>query len=168
MEYGEPEKFRPAVLFSGCFMLNLRYCLCATVLATVQLCPPVGYAIGRWHMPGSLCQYCGHGFGGGHHAPMVRSPGVDPVRVPRRSYSSASKPAARYPGSFNDCISPSYCSRPATNLGVARGEPDCSDLFSSPTPIAAPLRLKSDLPDATKTRSEAQLPVPPPLPAPEE
>src|SRR4051812_3360567 len=31
-------------------------------------------ATGYWNMPGTFCQWCGCGFGGGYHAPLVLGP----------------------------------------------------------------------------------------------
>jgi hypothetical protein len=40
-------------------------------------------SIGRASMPSRLAQYLGYGYGAGHHAPMVRTPGQHPQHVPR-------------------------------------------------------------------------------------
>ena len=40
-------------------------------LATEEV---VGQSHGFHHVPGTVLQYTGHGFGAGHHAPMIRIP----------------------------------------------------------------------------------------------
>jgi len=49
----------------------------------------VASATGYWNMPGTFCQWSGHGFGGGYHAPLVLGPptcecwsGPNEVRLP--------------------------------------------------------------------------------------
>ena len=46
-------------------------------------------ATGYWNLPGSFCQWSGHGFGGGYHAPLALGPityeclsGPNEVRLP--------------------------------------------------------------------------------------
>jgi hypothetical protein len=34
----------------------------------------VASATGYWNMPGTFCQWSGHGYGGGYHAPLVLGP----------------------------------------------------------------------------------------------
>lgn len=38
---------------------------------------------GLWNVPGTMGQFFGHGFGAGHHAPMVRAPRQQPPYVAR-------------------------------------------------------------------------------------
>src|SRR5215207_1582792 len=40
-------------------------------------------SIGRAAMPSRLAQYLGYGYGAGHHAPIVRTPGQHPEHVAR-------------------------------------------------------------------------------------
>lgn len=42
-----------------------------------------GQSIGRWRLPSTPAQYCGYGYGPGHHVPMIRKPHCQPLYVPR-------------------------------------------------------------------------------------
>lgn len=59
---------------------------------------------GLWNVPGNTGQFFGHGFGAGHHAPMVRAPGRHPHHVPRvavdhtRTRRTAGYPSRNYVG----------------------------------------------------------------------
>jgi hypothetical protein len=55
------------------------------VLAGSQIADAAGY----WNVPSTFCQWCGCGFGGGYHAPLILGPptcdcfaGPNEVRVP--------------------------------------------------------------------------------------
>lgn len=47
-------------------------CALATliVFAGVKIASAAGY----WNVPSNICQWCGHGFGGGYHAPLMLGP----------------------------------------------------------------------------------------------
>ena len=57
----------------------LLSCLCTSAVR--------GQSCGRWHLPSTPAQFCGCGNSGGHHAPMLLTPGCTPPRVPRVSIS---------------------------------------------------------------------------------
>lgn len=74
---------------------------CSIAWKTVMLRPPYCFALlatlllanhspaqdcGLWDVPGNPGQFFGHGFGAGHHAPIVRTPNRHPHRVPRVIY----------------------------------------------------------------------------------
>ncbi len=40
-------------------------------------------SFGVYSMPSRVSQYLGYGYGAGHHAPIVKTPGQHPPRVPR-------------------------------------------------------------------------------------
>ncbi|HEX6961419.1 MAG TPA: hypothetical protein VF175_06095 [Lacipirellula sp.] len=40
-------------------------------------------SLGRASMPSTIAQYFGYGYGAGHHAPIVRTPGMHPDHAPR-------------------------------------------------------------------------------------
>jgi len=40
-------------------------------------------SFGFYSMPSRVSQYLGYGYGAGHHAPIVKTPGQRPPRVPR-------------------------------------------------------------------------------------
>lgn len=53
---------------------------------------------GLWNVPGNTGQFFGHGFGAGHHAPMVRAPRRHPHHVPRVAVDlSRTRRSAGYP-----------------------------------------------------------------------
>jgi hypothetical protein len=51
--------------------------------AAVLIAPTSAASLGRASMPNTVAQYFGYGYGAGHHAPIVRTPGMHPERVPR-------------------------------------------------------------------------------------
>ena len=75
----------------GVAMKSIR--VIAAAIVAVLCAGSAGYAsaesIGRAAMPSRVVQYFGYGYGAGHHAPIVRTPGQHPghpprnVRVPR-------------------------------------------------------------------------------------
>ena len=48
-----------------------------------------GQSFGYWHVPSTTAQFFGHGYGAGHHAPIVRSSCTKPPYVPQRVYLSS-------------------------------------------------------------------------------
>jgi hypothetical protein len=53
-------------------------------LATLPLSnQAAAQSLGPKDMPSRVCQCFGYGWGAGYHAPLVRTPGVYPQRVPR-------------------------------------------------------------------------------------
>ena len=46
-------------------------------------------SFGFYSMPSRVSQYLGYGYGAGHHAPIVRTPGQHPPRVPRHAKAPA-------------------------------------------------------------------------------
>ncbi len=62
--------------------------LAATAAAAVSQVASA-QSIGFYAMPSRFTQYLGYGYGSGHHAPIVRTPGRHPDRIPRRAQGSA-------------------------------------------------------------------------------
>lgn len=60
-------------------------------LLTLSFMPSVSLAkgTGLWRLPSSTAQYFGYGYGPGHHAPMIRSPGYQPPQVQRLKFIPA-------------------------------------------------------------------------------
>jgi hypothetical protein len=62
------------------------------VLATVAACglpnEAAAQSLGLKGMPSRVCQCFGYGWGAGYHAPLVRTPGVYPQRVPRNVWAA--------------------------------------------------------------------------------
>jgi len=40
-------------------------------------------SFGHWHLPSTPAQFCGYGYGAGHHVPMIRPVDCEPLWVPR-------------------------------------------------------------------------------------
>jgi hypothetical protein len=58
-------------------------------MLAVLAAPQIAGAAGYWNVPSHFCQWCGCGFGGGYHAPLILGPptcdcfaGPNEVRVP--------------------------------------------------------------------------------------
>ena len=62
--------------------IHCRAC-CAFAAALLFACPCSAGSIGHWHLPSTTMQWCGLGFGPGHHAPMMRTHGGTPLQIPR-------------------------------------------------------------------------------------
>lgn len=60
-------------------------------LLALSFMPSVSLAkgTGLWRLPSSTAQYFGYGYGPGHHAPMIRSPGYQPPQVQRLKFIPA-------------------------------------------------------------------------------
>ena len=77
-----------------------------------------GQSFGPWHVPSTSAQFFGHGYGAGHHAPLVRTPGGRPPHVPRvtvippqqRTRALTNCRTFAQPGSECDWASTSACS----------------------------------------------------------
>jgi len=63
----------------------LLVALLSTALLSGFVCTSTarGQSFGRWHLPSTPAQFFGCGNSGGHHAPMVVTPGCKPPYVPR-------------------------------------------------------------------------------------
>ena len=58
--------------------------VCATLVAILLAGGASAQSFGHYHLPSTLPQFCGLGYGAGHHAPMIR-PGkcCEPLRIER-------------------------------------------------------------------------------------
>lgn len=64
--------------------------ICGAFGAALMLAPEArAQSFGCMRMPSTAAQYLGYGYGAGHHAPIVRTPGVRPERVHRMAISPA-------------------------------------------------------------------------------
>jgi hypothetical protein len=62
--------------------------ICGAFGAALVIAPAArAQSFGCMRMPSTLGQYFGYGYGAGHHAPIVRTPGVRPERVQRMTIS---------------------------------------------------------------------------------
>ncbi len=60
-----------------------RQIYCAVFVTLLLACDSSAQSLGYWHLPSTPAQYCGLGFGPGHHAPIIRTHCCRPPRVPR-------------------------------------------------------------------------------------
>jgi hypothetical protein len=91
----------------------------------------VAESIGFLHMPSTVAQYLGYGYGAGHHVPIVRTPAQRPAPIPRR--------AAPPP-----CYGPLY---PAAYAPIGCYDSSCSCLQLGP-PMAEPMPAEVPPPSA--------------------
>ena len=65
-------------------MTSRLLCGCAIFVATLLAGAASAQSFGHYHLPSTLPQFCGLGYGAGHHAPMIR-PGkcCEPLRIER-------------------------------------------------------------------------------------
>jgi hypothetical protein len=64
--------------------------ICGAIGAALVIAPTGrAQSIGCMRMPSTIGQFFGYGYGAGHHAPIVRTPGMHPERVQRRAISPA-------------------------------------------------------------------------------
>lgn len=80
--------------------------------ATILLCscaePLFALDCGLWNVPGNAGQFCGKGFGAGHHAPMVRAPHRHPPHVARVEFERSQR----------QCTPACYaCAHPTCHMG---------------------------------------------------
>lgn len=140
-----------------------------SVLLTAISCFAVerAAAIGYWSLPGNCAQYAGHGFGAGHHAPIVRAPARRTPYVPRVTFDGSYRYAGPY-GQCFDCVT-SYAA-PACAGGNCYGQSipphshtihsshsSANQVFSAPaaepTPALPNQRMPQSTPKVPSTRS---------------
>jgi hypothetical protein len=61
--------------------LSLLLAIAAHVAGATDLS---AQSFGFYGMPSRFTQYLGYGYGAGHHAPIARTPGIHPARMPRK------------------------------------------------------------------------------------
>ncbi len=77
-------------------------------------------SFGRWNLPSTTAQVFGYGNGAGHHAPMVRTLGCKPERVPRVAFV----PCKRRVGCStcnSTCKQPNFVPLPTAVAGCTGG-----------------------------------------------
>ena len=118
-------------VLGGVAMKSIR--VIAAVMVAVLCAASAGYvsagSIGRADMPSRVAQYFGYGYGAGHHAPIVRTPGQHPGHVPRN---------VRVPRSHGPLYPAPY--RPIGCYGDA--------CYAAPLPHAAPAPEAAPVPTA--------------------
>lgn len=106
--------------------------LAAAIVATASSEAPA-QSFGFYSMPSRLSQYLGYGYGAGHHAPIVKTPGQRPPRVPRH----VKAPAACGP-LYAAPVAPIGCSGDSCYPAAAPNY--LSDPYREPMPAAAPVK----------------------------
>jgi hypothetical protein len=102
----------------------------------------LGQSIGCARMPSTVGQYFGYGYGAGHHAPIVRTPGHRPTRAPRMAVVHPAE-GALYPAPYGPggCVH-GQCSRAGQSHFGSEYGPAQSEMASSAYgDPAAPARL---------------------------
>jgi hypothetical protein len=104
-------------------------------------------SLGCFEMPSRVTQYFGYGYGAGHHAPIARTPGRGPARIPR----SATLPAtcggpyvAPYQpvGCYGEaCYGGRPMLEPTPMLPMSPAGPAAEPLTPTPAPERAAWRL---------------------------
>lgn len=107
--------------------------LLAAAAAAAAVSPDASaQSIGFYSMPSRFTQYLGYGYGAGHHAPIVRTRGQHPDRIPRRVRGSAEcGPLYAAPSAPIGCYGDACYAAPAPYSAPAPHE--------APTPAAAPM-----------------------------
>jgi hypothetical protein len=107
-------------------------CLLAVASLTAAADAASAQSFGMYSMPSRVTQYLGYGYGAGHHAPIVKTPGQRPPRVPRH----VKAPAACGP-LYAAPVAPIGCTGescyPAATPNFAPGPP------MAPVPTVAPV-----------------------------
>jgi len=130
----------------GCRLSLVVQCL-ALLLACFCIDAARAQAYGPWRIPSTSAQFCGYGFGAGHHAPIVRSLGGNPPHVARMVFVPASQ-----------SLITSACAFESFNEAI-RHPADCSH------GLCAPVQYHSQVPDlkvqepAAKKQAQPSLPV---------
>jgi hypothetical protein len=66
-----------------------------------------GQSLGHYHLPSTVPQFCGLGYGAGHHAPMIRPTNCHPPRMQRYIHMPGCGACGALPmESFPTCSSP--------------------------------------------------------------
>jgi hypothetical protein len=99
-------------------------------------------SFGHYHMPSTLPQFCGLGYGPGHHAPMIRPKDCDPLRVQRYVRVPGCGPCEPLPMQcFYGCNSGVYSPQSHGQLDQILSGGEHSDSSVTPTPT---LPVESD------------------------
>lgn len=61
--------------------------MCVVLVAALSVGTKSADAVGYFNMPGDFCQWAGHGFSGGYHAPFV----LGPVRTDHAVYPNVTR-----------------------------------------------------------------------------
>lgn len=69
----------------------LEFALVALLALSLMQSASLAKGTGLWRLPSSTAQYFGYGYGPGHHAPMIRSPGYRPPQVQRLKFIPANQ-----------------------------------------------------------------------------
>jgi hypothetical protein len=105
------------------------------LLASMCVTPAPAQSLGHYHLPSTLPQFCGLGYGPGHHVPMIRPTGCHPPRIQRYVRVPGCGACGALPMEcFPTCASPG-CHQQLDQL-LQSGEYDQSPV----TPTEAPLQ----------------------------
>jgi hypothetical protein len=104
-------------------------------------------SVGCFGMPSRVSQDLGYGYGAGHHAPMVRTWGQHPERVPRRVWAPAAE-GPLYPAAYGPigCYGEACPTAPAPHPALPAPHPALP--APEPVPVPAPTPPPAVLPEA--------------------
>lgn len=118
-----------------------RQACCALLGALLLVCDSSAQSIGFWHLPSTQPQYCGFGFGPGHHVPMIRTHGCASFRVPRRLHTRECLAGGLAYGS----TFPGECESPGCHLELdALVNPERNDVAPVPAERLVPSLAEGD------------------------
>lgn len=125
--------------------------LAAIMVAGLAINDAQAQSFGHYHMPSTLPQFCGLGYGPGHHAPLIRPGKCDPLRVQRYVHVDGCGPCEPLPMQcFYGCNSAGYSPQSHGQLDQILSGGEYGKSVVTPTPM---------LP----TETESALPLPEPL-----
>jgi hypothetical protein len=121
------------------------------LVGSVDVPGAAAQAVGFFHMPSTVGQYFGYGYGPGHHAPMVCTAAQRPDRMQRMAYAPpcamplgpmAYEPIGCYGGACPSCATaPFAATHPAPPAGVAPAAAYLTPMRPAP-PVTPPVAMR--------------------------
>jgi len=142
-------------------------CVCAFFVATLLAGGASAQSFGHYHLPSTLPQFCGLGYGAGHHAPMIRPGKCEPLRVQRYVHvpgcgACGSMPMESFPG-----CSSAGCHAQLDQILQGGNDGDSYEPTLSPSPADGDVDLITPTePDALGPSGTWSIPSADPLPTP--
>jgi hypothetical protein len=163
------EIFPSAVTFHGRLKMTSRMLsICAVILAISISGEAVAQSFGHYHLPSTLPQFCGLGYGAGHHAPMIR-PGkcCEPLRIERYVHVPGCGAFGAMPmQGFAGCSSPG-CHAQLDQILQGGNDDGFNEPTLSPSPVFSDSEpITPTEPDALGPGGNWSIPLTDPLPSP--
>jgi hypothetical protein len=127
--------------------MTLRLSVLAAIVAVgLTINDAQAQSFGHYHMPSTLPQFCGLGYGPGHHAPMIRPGHCDPLRVQRYVHVPGCGPCEPLPMQcFYGCNSSGYSPQSHGQLDQILSGSEHGESVVTPTPML-PAETETALP----------------------